>query len=426
MDFILPAGSGERMQYLAHAFNDNTIRFVLRYLARLDRDALRDAARAVAMSVDVLHASLCIRGNDMHWAVHDALDERDFFSCVDVPGDPAECALKAALESILPEKSRAQLRVVLVRGSDADAIAVIVSHFCVDGGDGRYLLEKLCQAYRMLRETGSAAALEIKNGSRRAEQVYARVTRRQALSLLHNPSTGIKSVFPYPTQEAGERRIVFRTIGARTMAAARARAKEAGATVNDLLLTACYHAFAAAPGTDRNSPVSIMSMLDLRRHCVGGDSTGLSNLSGSLPTALRHGVCASFADTLRDIAVQTAALKADPLAGLMGMPLLHGAVRLFPLPLLLKAAPRVYGMMSVGLTNLGQFRGDALALDGCVPGALYFAGPVKKKTEMQVSAASLDGACALCIAGEYTREDGKALAAFLEHMEAEIHAYAAG
>ena len=31
-----PAGAGETMQYLVHAYNDNTIRFILTYPGRVD------------------------------------------------------------------------------------------------------------------------------------------------------------------------------------------------------------------------------------------------------------------------------------------------------------------------------------------------------------------------------------------------------
>ena len=76
------------------------------------------------------------------------------------------------------------------------------------------------------------------------------------------------------------------TIPADVMAAARRRAKAAGATVNDLLLTALYEAYAAMPGVDADAPMSVMSMIDLRRHCSDGESEGLGNMSGTFPTKL--------------------------------------------------------------------------------------------------------------------------------------------
>lgn len=65
-------------------------------------------------------------------------------------------------------------------------------------------------------------------------------------------------------------------------------------------------------------------MMDLRKHCEGGDSQGLCNLTGGLTTALPEGLGDTFEATLLDIASQTRRMKEDPFAGLYGMPLLHG------------------------------------------------------------------------------------------------------
>ena len=48
------AGVGERMQYLAHEYNDTTIRFVLHYPGFLNPDILCAATAAVIEEVDVL------------------------------------------------------------------------------------------------------------------------------------------------------------------------------------------------------------------------------------------------------------------------------------------------------------------------------------------------------------------------------------
>ena len=57
MKDYIPAGAGEKMQYMVHPFNDNTIRFLLRYPGHIQADVLKEAVRALVGSVDVLHAS---------------------------------------------------------------------------------------------------------------------------------------------------------------------------------------------------------------------------------------------------------------------------------------------------------------------------------------------------------------------------------
>lgn len=241
---------------------------------------------------------------------------------------------------------------------------------------------------------------------------------------MHNPTTGIKCPFPYPTQEAGEKRMAYRIIPAEVMNAARIRAKRAGATANDLLLAACYAAYAACPGVDASMPLSVMSMMDLRRHCPGGDSEGLSNLSGALPTSLPDGIPTDFDTLLSTIAAQTQKEKNSPYAGLAGLPLIHKAARTIPLRMLTSIAGRLYGSVGIGLTNLGSMNGSLLSLGGLKPSLGLFGGPLKIKPHMQVSAMSFDGACALSVAGRYTQQDEQALLRLLDGMAEAVKAYA--
>ena len=419
---ILPALSGELLQYLVHEQNDNTVRFILRYPVRLDTLAMQKAVLALVDSVDVLHAAFVADKDGASWHVREKYGIASCFRCFCVQGDPALRALEESLLPIAPE-SETKLRCTLVHGSSGSAVALSVSHLCADGVDARYLLYKLVEAYRLCRETGDCTGLRVKTGDRSPEQVYSRLSRREMLSLLRNPTTGVKSAFPFPGEGPAQKRVTYRRIAAPVMKAARQRARAEGATANDILLAACYRAYAAQARTQPGAPLSLMSMMDLRRHCEGGDSTGLSNLSGSLPTVLEKGVQGGFADTLREIAAQTARLKEDPLAGLAGMPILHGLIKRIPLGWLMKAADHVYGSLVIGMTNLGRLDAAALTMDGAAPESGWFGGPVKKKPGMQLSVVSVEGACTICVYGEYTQEDAEALERLLEAIEKEIEMY---
>lgn len=423
MPHIMLAGIGETMQYVVHDYNDNTIRFILRYPGPVDAEILQNAVQAVVFSVDILHASFHPGKLRAWWKVNASVPAESYFS-FQVAEDPAPAAIAAALKPVLSSSS-CQLHCTLVQGRAEALLTVTISHLCVDGSDGKYLLGKIAEAYQLLRTTGSTKGLNVKNGSRAAEQVYEQLSRQEMRSLLRSPLGGVKSAFPYPSQEAGTPRLTLCRIPAEVMAAARLRAKAENASANDLLLAACYHAYAAMPGMDPAAPMSIMGMMDLRKHCPSGDSQGLCNMSGSLCTTLPEGPGTSFAKTVSLIAAQTRAAKEDPLAGLTGMPLVHGAAKALPLSILLKCVGWLYGSFSIGLTNLGNMDCSALALDGLIPTAGAFGGPLKRKPGMQISAASFDGACTLCVAGEYTQEDAALLQVLVDGMAEHIRQYAA-
>ena len=416
----IPADTGDKMQYVAHEFNDNTIRFVLRYPGSLRAQTLEKAVRVLLERVPVLHASFRWDDAGAFWDVKEPVS--GYFRTITVQDNPMPAAFAEAAQPIVPGND-IQLCCTLVQGKDSCAVVLRISHLCVDGSDGKYLLGKLTEACRMLEATGNCDGLELKNGSRAAEQVYSKMNRRQILSLCRSPMTGVKSVFRFASTEPGERRMLTRTIPVSVMNAVRKRAKKAAATANDLLLTACYHAYGELFGM-QNEPLSVMSMMDLRRHCKDGESQGLSNLSGTLPTVLRNGLSADFADTLAAITAQTSALKNDPMAGLAGLPLLHGATRHLPLKILLAANRRLYKNMSLGMTNLGNLSGEAFTINGLAPDLGWFGGPLKKKPSVQVSVLSVDGVCTLSVVGEYTQADEQLLEEYLSRMVAALERYA--
>ena len=417
----ISAGAGEKMQYAVHAFNDNTLRFILEYPVPLKCEWLQAAVCAVVGQAEVLHAAFVPGRWGARWECR-SFTASDCFDCIHAE-DARQTALERALEPIAPD-GPVQLHCTLVQDARRCLIVMRISHLVADGTDGKYLLRKLCQAYEMQRTDGHCAALRIKNGSRAAEQVYMHLGWKDRLRLLNDPRTGFSSRFPMPTEEPGEPMVLYRHLPAHVMDIARQRAREAGATVNDLLLAACYHAYAQLEGVDPHAPMAISAMMDLRRHLPQGQSPGLCNLTGPLLQALPEGIGADFADTLTALAAQTHRAKEDRLAGLYGMPLIHGATKLLPLPLLMSAASRIYRSLSLGLTNIGMIDGHSLCMEGVNPVKGYFGGPIKRKPGVQISVASFDGECALCIWGYAAAGDIPALQTLLDKTAEHVCAYA--
>ncbi len=422
---IIKAGGGERGQYILREFNDNTVRFVLNYPGIVDVDILRRAIKAVVESVDVLHGTFFTEGIGAHWKLNENVDESNYFLFVETAGDPAVTANSLSLLPVYSE-DKVQIHCTLVQSETASCVVVRMSHLVVDGGDGKYLLHKLAEAYNLIAQTGSADGLQIKNGSRAPEKVYDTVSKEDMKKLQKSSpsSTDVRSFYPYPNAEKGRNRLVLATIPGDVMNAARKKAKTVGASVNDLMMAATYHAYGKLPGVDPAAPMSINSTMDLRRHCVNGESEGLCNMSGSFMTLLEQGVSQPFAETLAIIAEQTTKVKENPLAGLEGMPIVHSLARNMPIGILLEIMGKVYGTAPVGVTNLGNLKCADFALGGIVPTGGIFGGPLKKKPGMQISVISFDGTCVLAVAVQCTDEDVTMLQGTLDAMVDEITAYA--
>lgn len=409
------AKAGEKTQYLVHEANDNTIRFALQYPCILSEERLQKAVRAVIGCVPILHSSFVQDQGSLYWQIHSDWQTADFFAAADTDRPLMEEAARIMVQPI-PPSAKTQLHCTLLCSQRQSALIFRCSHLCADGMDSRYLLLKIAEAYCLASADGNAGAVQVKNGSRSSFQVFRSLGIRRLLKAVKPSLSGIRLQFPYPGQEAGHARMESVCIDARTANAAHRRAKEYGATMNDLLLTAFYHALAGLPGMTPETPFCITCMMDLRQHCKEKDSAGLCNLTGSLPTALPHGLCGSFEETLKEIAAQTQREKQSSVAGLAGTPLLYTFTAILPFRTLERLSSKLYGNMAIGLTNLGILPQDLLLLDNTAPLHVLFAGPVKKKNGMQISAIGLHGEIVLCCAGEYDDED----AVFVRHLLNEI------
>ena len=417
------AGAGERMQYLAHRYNDTTIRFILHYPGFLDPDILCAAAKAVIGDVDVLHASFIANSQTCHWRVNTNYQTSDYFSLLECDGDPVKVACALSVQPV-GHKDLCQFQITLVNGSESCAVLIRISHLVVDGGDGKYLLNKLAEAYRILEDGRDIEELVVKDGSRSAMNAYKELGLQELKSLIKMPVNGVKTIYPFTDpREHGTLRMLRVSVPAETLGQARLKAKTAGASVNDLLLTACYRSYAKTNGLE--GAMSVSGMVDLRQHCRDGVSEGLSNMSGGLSTTLEYVPGSGFTENLRQIARQTAEAKQDPLVGLDGIPMIHTATKTAPMWVLLKAADMVYSTLSLSLTNLGNIPCEPLMMGGMKPCGGVFGGPLKRKPSVQVGAASFDGTAELTILGDFTTGDAENLMLFLNGIKMELDDYLA-
>ena len=422
--FIL-AGPSERQQYFFHAYNDNSVRFVLNYSGIIDSEAMKKTVKTIVNSVDILHGSFFTDAVNAYWRINENIDDIHYYHYIRCSGDPSETAYSLSLFPVFAE-DKVQLRVWLVQSDSASSLVVVVSHLCADGGDSKYLLTKIIEGYNMVVTTGNCDALQVKNGSRAPEKLYSELDAKEVLGLVGMVTKQVPkalSLYPFPTEGEGTVQYLRKVIPADVMGAARKKAKEVGASANDLLVAALTQAYASLDAIDQTQPISVTSMMDLRRHCKDGESEGLCNMSGSMPSYMENGVQGSFEDTLKEVNAQLTAAKNDPYAGLAGMPMIHSVTRTFPVGLLLKTVGKMYEKASLGLTNLGNITCADYALGGIAPDSGFFGGPVKKKPGMQVAAMSFDGECVLAVCGQFTAEDATLLQSTLDAMANYIEAY---
>lgn len=418
----LPAYLGEKAQYLAHESNDNTIRIALFYERPLQAELLHQATMDLIRRIDILHAGFCAGKYTAKWNVNREFQaETAFTSCL-VKSDIRDKVHKVMLQSI-PFDGILQLHCTLVSNGTECAIVLTVGHMCADGRDAEYLLEKLLELYNCLLNNEDTSQVPLKNGSRNPEQCCTELTLKDRIRLYSSPVSEYKTAYIYPDNACGNPRIIYRTLPSKLMASARKKGKEYHASINDLLLTAFYRAAAKQMELPQGQGMGIQSMIDLRRRMPDGDSLGICNLSGSLPTELKDGVNGTFADTLKEIVAQTSHAKCDPLAGLYDFPIMSGILRILPFSMIQKLGAKIYGGATMSMTNLGALNAEKCAAGGILPSEAILGAPLKKKPAFQLAVLGLNGNVCISVTAVCTERDETQINDLLKELQAELECF---
>lgn len=411
---------GDQTQYLAHKFNDNTIRFVVRYPIIIDHQKLTRAVKILVQRLAILHSSFNVGFSGTKWIVNQAYETDNLIIASEVSGDVLDAARQAALHPI-DFSGTVQVRCHLFYNELESALTFLVGHMCADGRDAAYLLRKLTKIYNSLSAGESGCNIILKSGSRSVQQCYAGDSEMLSFNIskvISGMAHEIKSSYRFCTEDAGSPCMVECTVSKENIAKCRSLVK--ASTVNDVILAAYYRAYIRQMELSPDTPVGIASMMDLRRYIPEGDSAGIANLSGPISTSLPDGVGPDFKYTLSEVSRQTLALKNDKKAGLDFVLAIQKLYQILPFPLIVAAGEKIYSNMSIGLTNLGNVKSSDLKLENESPNELIFAGPIKQKPALQLSACGLDGEIHMCIVSRCSPDEQAQLKNLLKLIASEI------
>lgn len=413
----------DKVQYGFKKYYDGMMRSAFVLDGVPNENALKQSAAYLADKVDILRCSFKKRFFRPFWKLNEsATGDSAVITVKDA--EPVKKALELISEQV-PESSALRFRVFCVHNGEYGVIAFLVSHMCFDGADFLYFIEKFAECYNAVISGGSVTSVHVKDGDRGFGQVYGSMSpdvARKAKKLYKNVSKNRnKRSFPFDGKK-GTDKVWFtvKNLSAEKTESIREKAKKAGASLNDALLAAYFRALYGTPRFDNKCrPVTIVSMMNLRRHIDGRQTAGLTNMTGFMP-CVNEKRDEKAIDTVKKVAETTLKFKSDSYAGLYGIPLLDFAFKTLPFGVALAALKAGYsnpllGMSNIGLLDIGKIKfGSLVAKDGFITGA------VKYKPYFQVSFNTFGKEGRLCVAQRCTAKEKRIISAFLERMTDEL------
>lgn len=296
---IMPAFAHDFGNYVArYGMGNFQIQVIMKFDSRLDFDKL---SRAVRLSVDAEPVLGC------RFIVHDPpyfkrlenIDETMFCSLEET--DNVDEAIHRFLESHLDMDHDPMVKVKLIRSVEYDTLGIKINHSCSDGSGVKDYIHLLSHIY---------SCIDSENGVYEPKpSIRSRKDHEKAFNTLGikhpelDPSIveSPKTVWPFPWKSGGQKDItpfVICQLPYGQLDVLSKYAKERGATINDLILTAYYRAMFKMTQPPYGIPMDMGLTVDLRRYLPDNKAEAIRNFSGGIILSIARLMGEPFEGTL--------------------------------------------------------------------------------------------------------------------------------
>jgi NRPS condensation-like uncharacterized protein len=426
MEKILKAEMWDKMQYLFRNYYDRMVHCVQYYDAPIDLKKLKEVLLWTTEKEPILHSSFHGNVVEPYWRVEDYRLSDFYTEKTDCPKGGLEGAVYDFLCQCIPVDSNVQYRFAVFSDGERWALAMIVNHMCMDGGDFKYFMKKLAENYN--KAVKGEKNYEIKTGSRSYDAVYSKLDDEEvkiAKSLYKNISA-VKDehFFPLtPASDADKTMICRRVVGTDIFEQFRKIGKTMDVTVNDVMLAFYVRSLYEVGMYNAEERLSIPCMVDLRRHIEkGGADTGLTNHTGFMVCSTeRKGD--TINDTLIEVLRSVRKSKSDPYMGLYSLPLLKLAYTVFPY-IISEAAIKIgYLNPLIGMSNIGVLDEKALKMGDANLVDAWMTGAVKFKPYMQLALTTAFGRLNMTVAIRGNEGDREVVERFFDIIENNMRSF---
>ena len=410
----------DKMHYLFRDFNDRMVHVELSYDFVPDIEALKTVIICAFEKAPVLRSRFIDNKLTTHWEVMPYRIE-DVFS-VSYPDDIDEAVENFLTQYISPSES-IQMKIALFVKDGKSRLCMIENHMCMDGGDLKYFLQEFCENYSRYVSEG-ISPVNFRTGSRSYDDVYSGFSKTEAgvaRRLFKNINARDDHKFPLTSDNIRDESFIARKkFGEETLIKLKAKGKELGATINELLLASYFYSVYELAGFPDSDTVMISNAIDLRRHMNGVDNQGFTNHTSWMQCAI-PGRGRDIFETVKYVVRSSNKFKKDKFMGLYGLPLLNFGYNFLPHTVSEEIIKIGYSNPLMAMSNIGILNGQHFALCGKEPVDAFMSGAVKYKPFVLLTATTYKNVITLSMCVRGNDEDKKIVDEFFSLMEKNIN-----
>lgn len=420
MERRLTAELWDKMHYLFRDFNDRMVHVELNYDFIPDIEALKTVIICAFEKAPVLHSKFVDTKLSTHWEVK-PYDIDDVFS-VSYP-ENVEDAVEEFLTQYIAPTADIQMKIALFIKDGKSTLCMVENHMCMDGGDLKYFLQAFCENYSKY-VTDGISPIDFRTGSRSYDDVYSGFSKTEAgvaQRLFKNINAKDNHKFPLTPNNIRDKSFIARKkFSEETFAKLKAKGKELGATINELLLASYFYSVYELAGYPKTDKVMISNAIDLRRHMDNVEDKGFTNHTSWMQCAIPERGRDIF-ETIQYVVRSSNKFKKDKFMGLYGLPLLNFGYNILPHAASEEIIKIGYSNPLMAMSNIGVLKGEHFALAGHEPTDAFMSGAVKYKPFVLLTATTYRNVITLSMCVRGNEEDKKIVNDFFSLMEKNIN-----
>lgn len=409
----------DKMHYLFRDFNDRMVHVEFEYDFVPDPDILKTVIICALEKAPVLHSRFVDTRLSTHWEIM-PYNIDDVFT-VSYPENLREAA-DEFLTQYIPPEAELQIKIALFIKDGKSMLCMIENHMCMDGGDLKYFLQAFCENYTSYVENG-ISPVDFRTGSRSYDDVYSGFTRTEegvARRLFKNINARDDHKFPLTDDNIRDVSFIARkSFSEETLDKLKAKGKELGATINELLLAGYFYSVYELAGYNNSDTVMISNAIDLRRHMDSVEDKGFTNHTSWMQCAIPERGKDIF-ETVRYVVQSSNRFKKDKFMGLYGLPLLNFGYNFLPHAVSEGIIKIGYSNPLMAMSNIGVLNGKHFALCGKEPVNAFMSGAVKYKPFVLLTVTTYKKVITLSMCVRGNDEDKKIVERFFALMEKNI------
>ncbi|MDR3326639.1 MAG: hypothetical protein LBT04_00635 [Prevotellaceae bacterium] len=312
-----------------------------------------------------------------------------------------------------------QLKIHLIKKTDGDTACIIINHIVCDGAGFKEYLYLLSDLYTKCKNNEAIFLPEYHH--RGIGHLFAGIPLAEKIGIIRSNYNAYDSSTEREqngvTFEPGANSPFMETcvISKENLAQIKVFAKEKGATLNDMIMTAFARVFCVKTGTDK---IMLPSTMNLRKYIPSG-KYGIANLSTNCMCNISIQENDLFADTLKQVSEQMQQHKSNKNI-LKSVMLWNLAVHILPFRFLKRHYTQIVKLPVVSFTNLGIVNNELLNFKDALIENVYLTASIKSSPFFQLTASTYNDNCTLSCNIYGADCDKKWVECFLDDVRSEL------